>query len=345
MARPGLPRLRRALLEWFAAHRRDLPWRRTRDPYAIWVSEIMLQQTQVATVIPYYTRFLQRLPTAAALARAPITEVLALWSGLGYYSRARNLHRAAQCVARDGMPRTAPGLRALPGFGPYTAAAVASIAFGEPVAALDGNVARVLARLGAHRAALGTVSTSRLLQAEADELLDRERPGPFNEAMMELGALVCTPEDPLCSRCPLKPGCRASRLGSQHRIPAPRARPARPRLEVACAVVRSGDRLLLARRPEKGLFGGLWELPCAPLRNGGSGPEALARLGLQTLSGRPLASLRRILTHRELHLSLFACRARRLRLPGYLERRSVPMAHISQLGISKAMIQAISKIL
>src|SRR5438045_2904526 len=190
------------LLSWFATARRDLPWRKEpRDPYRVWVSEVMLQQTRVEVVIPYYHRFLRRFPTLASLAAAPLDEVLALWSGLGYYARARNLHRAAQaCGGR--LPETADGLRALPGFGPYTAAAVASLAFGEDVALVDGNVARVLSRLFAIR----EDARARAWEIAA-RLLPRGRAGAFNEALMELGATVCTPRTPDCPRCPLQRMC------------------------------------------------------------------------------------------------------------------------------------------
>jgi A/G-specific adenine glycosylase len=203
---PAGKRLRAALLAWFDRNRRELPWRRTRDPYAIWLSEVMLQQTQVATVIPYWERFLARFPTVTALAEAPLDEVLSLWSGLGYYSRARNLHRAAnEVVARHGgaLPASHAALLALPGFGRYTAGAVASIAFGLPEPLVDGNVARVFSRACAIEGAPGDREREKKLWAEAARWVQGERPGELNQALMELGATVCTARSPRCGLCPL----------------------------------------------------------------------------------------------------------------------------------------------
>ncbi|MBI5548133.1 MAG: A/G-specific adenine glycosylase [Deltaproteobacteria bacterium] len=337
------PALRRALLGWFETHRRELPWRRDRTPYRVWLAEVMLQQTQVATVIPYFERFLQCFPSVEALARAPLPEVLAQWKGLGYYSRARNLHRAAQTIAERGMPSTAVGLRELPGFGRYTAAAVASLAFGEPVALVDGNVARVLARLWALADAPGAPGREERLWAEAEALLEPARAGEFNEALMELGALVCTPANPRCEACPWEERCEARRRGQEEQIPPPRTRPTRTRLELACAVVVVGKKLLLARRPEKGLFGGLWELPCAPLQRGTTPVGALRTMGLEALEARPFARVRRTLTHRDLSLRLFRCRPPPPEgiLPGYLEQRLVGRRELASLGIATAMAQAI----
>jgi A/G-specific adenine glycosylase len=201
---------RRALLGWYREHARDLPWRRTSDPYRIWISEIMLQQTRVAAVLEHYARFTTRFPTVQDLAAASEADVLALWSGLGYYRRARMMHRAAQVVVSEHggiFPRTAEALLALPGIGAYTAAAVASIAFGEPVAVVDGNVERVLARVYALDGAAGAKSRVSTIRRLADELIDPEHPSHFNQAMMEMGATVCLPRGPLCLQCPLQPMC------------------------------------------------------------------------------------------------------------------------------------------
>jgi A/G-specific adenine glycosylase len=347
MSRPPCPAssdqfLRDELLTWFDGHRRDLPWRRRRDPYAVWISEVMLQQTQVSTVIPYFERFLARFPDARSLAAAELPEVLALWKGLGYYSRARNLHRAAQRIAESGMPSTAAGLRELPGIGRYAAGAIASLAFGEAVAVLDGNVSRVLARLRGIEGPLG--ADSKRLWAEAEALLDRSRPGAFNESMMELGALVCVPGQPRCEECPIARHCEARSRGRERDIPAPKVRPERKRLEMACAVVldRQG-RLLLARRVEKGLFGGLWELPSAPMEPG-EGTRALASLGLRAVEAEPFAKVRRTLTHRELTLHLFRCAAPRAALPGFVEQRRCLRSELQELGISTAMAKALAAI-
>src|SRR5579864_7539377 len=220
-AREMIPGLRSALLAWYERHRRDLPWRVTRDPYSIWVSEIMLQQTRVAVVVERYRAFMERFPTVFALAVAPEQDVLALWSGLGYYRRARMLHKAAQVVAstsRGQMPRTAADLRALPGIGAYTSAAIASIAYDEPVALVDGNVERVLCRLAGWNAKNGH---ARKVEALAERLVDQARPGDFNQAMMELGATICLPRNPQCLVCPLAEHCKTR--GEHKTAPRPRA--------------------------------------------------------------------------------------------------------------------------
>ena len=256
--------LRRDLLAWFDRARRDLPWRRTSDPYRIWLSEVMLQQTRVDVVQPFYERFLERFPDVGALAAAEIDEVLALWSGLGYYRRARQLHAAARAVAAaGGFPRTVEGLLELPGIGPYTAAAVASIAFGVAAPVLDGNVERVAARLLALRGGLKTrAARDRLLEA-AGALLDPGRPGDSNQALMELGATLCSPRAPKCLLCPLLPGCRAGRAGAAEAVPTPRPRrtPVRHRLAVAVVEGPAGGVLLFRRPADSPLLAGTWELP------------------------------------------------------------------------------------
>jgi A/G-specific adenine glycosylase len=248
-----------ALLEWYRRAGRDLPWRRTRDPYAIWVSEIMLQQTRVAAVIPYYERFLARFPDVASLARAREQTVLSLWSGLGYYRRARMLHRAAKVVAKDGMPPDAAGLRALPGVGDYTSAAIASIAFGEAAAVVDGNVERVVMRL------LAAGLTKRQVRDEMQAWIPDDEPGDFNQAVMELGATICVPRAPRCSDCPLAAGCRGR--GSPNRYPPKKDRPAirAERRAVKLATVRG--RVFLRRIEAGGVLEGMWDLP--PSRGGG----------------------------------------------------------------------------
>lgn len=268
--------LARLLLDHFDAHRRAMPWRETSDPYAIWVSEVMLQQTRVDTVIPYYRRWLGRFPTLRDLAEAELDDVLKEWEGLGYYSRARNLHRAARMVRErhDGVvPGEPETLRELPGIGEYTAGAVASIAFGARVPAVDGNVRRVLARLHDLEAP-GPAE----LRRRAAALVPAERPGDFNQALMELGATVCTPRSPDCGACPWADHCRARRLGVQEQRPRPPGKKRIPEEFVHTVMLlrfggaggngegggRGGledPRVLLVRRPEDGLLGGLWEFP------------------------------------------------------------------------------------
>jgi len=280
------------LLSWFEGARRDLPWREEpRDPYRVWVSEVMLQQTRVDVVIPYYRRFLARFPTLRALAAAELDDVLALWSGLGYYARARNLHRAAQACGAE-MPASAAALRLLPGFGPYTAAAVASLAFNEQVPLVDGNVARVLARVfkleGDARSAAWKI---------AADLLPSGRAGQFNEALMELGATVCTPRTPDCPRCPLRRSCAGKDDPGSY--PAPRRRPARPLLEwTALALMRKDGAVLLSRRPAGALFAGLWDLPAER-------PAGIRIHGPLQKRG----TVEQTLTHREVRVSIRAARA------------------------------------
>lgn len=248
-----------ALLRWFAAHRRDLPWRHQRTPYRVWVSEVMLQQTQVATAIPYYRRWMQRFPTLSHLASATLDEVYKLWEGLGYYRRARYLHQAAQeVVARYGgkLPSRADALRALPGFGSYTAAAVASIAFGEPVLAIDGNVKRVAARYFK----LAQPSEAEVHKRLSPYLPNHE-PGSFNEALMELGATVCRPRAPRCNACPLAATCGAQRAGQVADYPRPNLRRAVPTLTRYALLYGEAGQVWLSRRPQGELLGGLWGFP------------------------------------------------------------------------------------
>ncbi len=255
--------IQRKLLAWYERNARDLPWRREADVYARWVAEIMLQQTRVGTVVDYYERFVARFPTVEALAAAKLDEVLSLWQGLGYYRRAENLHRAAGLVvaAGNGWPRSADEWRTLPGVGDYTGAAMASVGWNEPVAAVDGNVMRVLARLGGIASPLDDQRTRRTLSALARRLLARDRPGDCNQAWMDLGATVCRPRDPRCDACPLSGHCAAARQAMQDELPVRRERREPKRVERVVAAMVDGDRLLLCHRPRGGRWSGLWELP------------------------------------------------------------------------------------
>jgi len=299
------PQLRRRLLEHYDRMRRDLPWRGEPDPYRIWVSEVMLQQTRVEAVVPYYLRWMERFPDLTALAAADEDEVLGLWEGLGYYSRARNLHRAVR-VVRDRLggrvPHEAAELLRLPGVGSYTAGAVASIAFGAVEPAVDGNVRRVLSRLYDLADPSGAELTAR-----AAGLVDPERPGDFNQALMDLGATVCTPRSPGCSGCPLRTLCRAHARGTVAERPTRRKRPARPHRRFALAVLADAQRrVLFVRRPREGLLGGLWAFPEAEIAR----PEdasAAAREVARTLgfdcapTCAELAAVRHLFTHLEAH--------------------------------------------
>jgi A/G-specific adenine glycosylase len=295
----------RRLTDWYRVARRDLPWRRTRDPYRIWLSETMLQQTRVDVVVPYYERFLARFPTLESLAVADEEDVLRQWAGLGYYARARNLRRAAAAVLRDHggeLPCDAESLAELPGFGRYTVGAVRSIAFDQPAALVDGNVKRVLARLQA----LERPSDGELWRL-AESLVPEKHAGDWNQALMELGATVCTPRKPTCLLCPVQASCSAHRSGDPERFPAPAKRASVRRVEVIAGLLERGGRVLLVRRPPGGLFAGLWELPNL---EGGDGPalEAAlrARTGITAKAGPALGRLRHQLTHRDLRLEVVA---------------------------------------
>jgi len=261
-----------ALLAWYDRHRRDLPWRsppgRRPDPYLVWLSEIMLQQTAVVTVGPYFDRFVARFPSLRALAAASLDEVLHLWQGLGYYARARNLHACARAVVEHHcgrFPDDAAVLRRLPGIGDYTAAAIAAIAFDRPMAAVDGNVERVVARIFAERAALPAAKPR--LRALAASLVPDVRAGDFAQAMMDLGAVICTPRRPRCVLCPWREDCAAAAQGIAERLPVQAEKPERPlRYGVAFWLSRGDGAVLLQRRPENGLLGGMIELPSTPWR-------------------------------------------------------------------------------
>ncbi|HEY9723357.1 MAG TPA: A/G-specific adenine glycosylase [Oscillatoriaceae cyanobacterium] len=301
-----------ALLDWFARARRAMPWRETRDPYHILLSEVMLQQTQVATVIPYFERFVARFPTPEALAAAPEADVLKAWEGLGYYSRARNLQSAARAIATQHggrVPDSWDAMRALPGVGDYTAGAVLSIAYGVAVPAVDGNVLRVISRLYALEADIAQPAAKKGVEAIVRELQPADAPGRFNEALMELGATVCTPARPRCESCPLAQACRAKAEGRVQELPV-KSKKTPPRAGVLAAVrVRDGDRLLLVQRPDEGIWAGLWAFPSCEVA-AADAPEAclrsmLAQGGLDARLGALLHTTSHTLTHRKLRIPLY----------------------------------------
>jgi A/G-specific adenine glycosylase len=305
------------LLDWFAAEARDLPWRHNHSPYRVWLAEVMLQQTQVDTAVPYYERFLARFPTVEALAAAPLEEVLKLWEGLGYYARARNLHAAARQVVAEHtgqIPDTFETLLTLSGVGRYTAGAVASIAFGQDVPAVDGNVRRVLARVFAVREDVSRSGTQRELETLAQSLLPPGHAGAFNEALMELGATVCTPRAPKCDRCPLRALCQAHAAGEQESLPVKRPRRRTPHYDVTAAVTVGQDgRVLVAQRNADDMLGGLWEFPGGKCEEGETLPECLERemreeLDVAVEVGEPLTVVKHAYTHFRITLHAFRCR-------------------------------------
>ncbi|MBM4260269.1 MAG: A/G-specific adenine glycosylase [Deltaproteobacteria bacterium] len=297
--------LRRKLLRWYDAQRRDLPWRRTRDPYAIWISETMLQQTQVATVIPYYERFMKAFPTPALLAQAPLKKVLTLWSGLGYYRRAENLQRAAETIAREHggeLPNRYDALRALPGVGDYTAGALMSIAFDQRYPAVDGNVRRVLSRLFA-------LTDEKTLRSQAATLVPHHHPGDFNQALMELGATVCAPSAPSCAACPFEQCCASRRNPSAVSIPGTKKHLHQTRVAWPLAIVWRNGKILLRRRPKDRLLAGMWELPGGELKKRETLQQALGAelrtIDCHNATPRKIGTLRHAITHRNIHAPVF----------------------------------------
>jgi A/G-specific adenine glycosylase len=329
--------LQHRLLAWFDQHKRDLPWRRTRDPYRIWLAEIMLQQTRVPVAIPYYQRFLHAFPTVKKLARAPAERVLGHWAGLGYYQRARHLHAAAKKIVREHagrFPQTLEAALALPGVGAYTARAVLSIAYRRPVAVVDGNVARVLARVFLLRGA--DINHRAAFQALADRLVARRRPGDFNQALMELGSTVCLPRRPRCSACPLEKLCAARRAGLERRLPRRQPERARPRVTLSVVVPRCDGCVLLVREAQ-GLFSGLWHFPYARGKRPAQVDGARA-LRLITMLEHPT-------TMRDLVLRVYTAEASARFAPNGRSRWVRP-EHAARLGIGAAtrkILEAVTK--
>ena len=326
----------RALLAWYRRHSRDLPWRRTRDPYAIWLSEVMLQQTTVETVTPRYHRFLARFPTIEALAAARARDVLAEWSGLGYYARAKNLHRSARGLVRaGGFPRTVEGLRSLPGVGASTAAAIASIAFGVPEPVVDGNVVRVLCRLHGLRLDPKASATLARVRGLARPLVSAPGAGDRNQALMEVGALVCTPRAPRCGSCPLRRRCRARASGAPEKYPRAPTRKSATKLHLVAGVTKRRGRLLLA--PDEHLVSGHLIVPMFPVGSGKPASEILRR-GWRRLTGRtagPLTfagSLRHSVLLRRYRVDVFTFEEERLSATGALPHPRFRLVRVRDLS-------------
>jgi A/G-specific adenine glycosylase len=303
------------LLDWYSQEHRTLPWRETTNPYHVWVSEIMLQQTQVATVIPYYLRFLARFPTVTALAEASLDDLLTQWRGLGYYSRARNLYKAAIDICdryRGQVPSVFNELRALPGIGEYSAGAILSIAFGQDIVAIDGNVQRVLCRLFNYAGEPKDRTGKSVLHDYALSMLPVGHAGMFNQAMMELGATICSVKNPRCADCPLEKKCVARILGVQEERPVKVRREPLPKRFFVSALVESDHQLLLVRRIAKGLLGGLWELPGGELQTDEEHATGLERLlanhlGVKVICGKLCATQRHAYTHFLSYTSVYCC--------------------------------------
>jgi A/G-specific adenine glycosylase len=305
-----------ALLNWYQEHSRDLPWRENRDPYRVWVSEIMLQQTRVDTVIDYFLRFMDAYPTVEKLATTQQDQLLKLWEGLGYYSRALNLHRTAKLIAeqyKGNFPQDPKELESLPGIGPYTAGAIASIAFDQPAPIVDGNLRRLFTRWYGIDTPIQSSQTEKVLWTIAKDLVPEKNPGDFNQALMELGALVCTPKNPQCKICPIDQGCFAKKAGMQDQLPRRKKKPPLPHYQVTAAVIRKGDQVLLAKRPQEGLLGGLWEFPGGKQESGESLKEALVREIQEELAGEIeigdlIGVYQHAYTHYKITLHAYQCR-------------------------------------
>ncbi|HEY4837977.1 MAG TPA: A/G-specific adenine glycosylase [Candidatus Acidoferrales bacterium] len=354
LSAPRLRKFRGDLLKWFHREKRALPWRERRDSYRIWISEIMLQQTRVAAVIPYYERFMKRFPTIQVLADAQIETVLKFWAGLGYYSRARNLHQTAkQIVSQHGgeFPRAMDAALTLPGIGAYTSAAILSIAYGFPAAVLDGNVARVLARLGAVEGDLRAPDRWSMLNDVANTLLDAKNASDWNESMMELGATICTPRAPRCEACPIAKFCRARALGIQNELPAKRVKRATEQVTLAAAVlIDSKNRTVLVRHSGESdgtesaaLFSRLWQFPAVVVRGdaqaditeelrGLFGATAIAR----KLRIQPLDIANHTVTFRRITLAPYLIRVAKLPPANDAAKKQIALSAVAKLAVSSA---------
>lgn len=334
--------VRHELLRWYETNKRDLPWRHTDDPYAIWVSEIMLQQTQVATVVDYWERWMQSFSTVGELAAADLDDVLEHWAGLGYYRRARYLHQAAQKVVDDygsRLPETADELQQLPGVGRYTAGAIASVAFGESAPIVDGNVIRVLSRLFALEGPPRSTQNQKVLWSWAADLVDPDRPGDFNQSMMELGATICSPRRPSCLLCPVREMCEAYRLGEPTEYPWPAKRvektPAQSNVAVVESTSRSGTAYLIVQRPSDGLHGGLWEFPTVEVRGeNAKAPDVqpfLEEIGVDATHIGRLGSITHIFSHLKMtyQISSWSADAQRSKRGEWVTREAIESYAVS----------------
>lgn len=309
---------RTAILRWYDENKRSLPWRDCNDPYKIWISEIMLQQTRIDQALPYYKRFTRKFSSVEVLAEADQQEVLKVWEGLGYYSRARNMHAAAKTIVEEfdgSVPDTWEEITRLMGVGPYTASAVLSIAYGKPHAAVDGNIIRVLTRYYGIEENVRETSTRNSIQELADELLDRERPGDYNQALMELGATVCTPSNPECTQCPVSGGCTAYSTLRTEEIPCKSSAPKKPHHQIGVGIClnEENNKVLIAHRPEDAMLGGLWEFPGGKQKKDESIEETVQRelreeLGATISIEEPFMQLDHAYSHFKITLHAFICR-------------------------------------
>jgi len=337
---------RKLLIDWYHRHYRRLPWRETDDPYRIWVSEVMLQQTQVQTVLPYYQRFLGDFPDVKTLANANLQAVLKAWEGLGYYARPRNMHRSARIILKQHagiFPDSWDVLRELPGIGDYIASAVLSIAFNQPYVVLDGNVKRVLSRLYEISAPVNKSSSHKIFKERADELLDRRHPCLFNQALMELGALVCKPKNPGCKGCPVHSSCLASHEGHVDQFPKRIRRPKTPVHNIAVGVVYKDNHMLITRRKTEGLLGGLWEFPGGKIGKHERPEQACVReikeeVNLSVTVTGHIAQVKHAYTHFKIIMEVFFCQyvSGDIKLNGPVDFRWITLKEIERYPFPKA---------
>ncbi len=342
-------KIRKSLLDWYDKSQRKLPWRKNTHPYPVWVSEVMLQQTRVTTVIPYFERFMAAFPRMEYLACADSQQVLKLWEGLGYYARARNLQKASRIVVSEYggvIPHEYHEFRKLPGVGDYISNAVLSIAFGKTLAAVDANVRRVLARLLCMDEPVNHSSSQAVYQKAADELVSHTFPGAFNQAMMELGALVCTPSSPSCNVCPLSCQCSAFASGKTSQFPVRMAKKKIPSCHIAAGVVQKGNRMLITRRNPKGLLGGLWEFPGGKVEKGESASEACIReifeeTGIRAKDCSFLTRICHAYTHFRIEMDVFLCRyaSGRICLNGPIDYQWVTKEELADFPFPKANLK------
>ena len=348
-------KFQRNLLHWFRLSQRELPWRKTRDPYRIWISEIMLQQTQVKTVGSYYERFIRRFPNVNCLAIAPVGDVMKMWEGLGYYSRARNLHLAANIVVKqfDGkLPDSQEKLVLLPGIGRYTAGAILSIAFGKRVPVLDGNVMRVLTRHFHITGNIQKTDTEKHLWALSEELLPEKYIQDYNQGLMELGAMICKPKEPFCDSCPVAGICKAKELGIQEQLPVKSVRKPIPHYDVVAGIIRKNNRFLITLRPPRGLLGGLWEFPGGKVENGETFEQSLKReiaeeLGIKTKIDSLFTSVKHAYTHFKITLHVFQCsyQSGEIRLNGCDDYRWIRLSQLDDFAFPGADRKVIDQLM
>ena len=346
--------IQKNLLDWYRKNHRKLPWRKTKKPYHIWVSEVMLQQTQVNTVVPYYEKFVHRFPGVRRLANADLQEVLKLWEGLGYYTRARNLHRAAKQVVtehHEAVPGTLAEFKALPGVGDYIASAVQSIAFNQPYAVVDGNVKRVLARLFEISAPVNQSGSYAIFRDTAQALLDSKSPGMFNQAVMELGALICKPMKPDCASCPVHSNCLAYQENRVSEFPIRIKRKPTPIHHMVVGVVHKKNKVLITQRKPEGLLGGLWEFPCGTIQNNETPEDACVKsikeaVNLTVKIKAFLTQIKHAYTHFKITMDVYTCEyvSGRVKLNGAVDYRWISLKNIGGYPFHKANHKFISLI-